>query len=56
MAKYSEKDRVILHPNITGQYFKYENRIGIILGIEAEDDCELDEILILVGVDNETQF
>tara|TARA_R110002020_G_scaffold315933_2_gene531002 strand:+ start:2509 stop:2751 length:243 start_codon:yes stop_codon:yes gene_type:complete len=36
MAKYSEKDRVILHPNITGQHFKYENRIGIILGIEAD--------------------
>ena len=37
MAKYTEKDKVVLHPNITGQYFpKYENRIGVILGIEAD--------------------
>ena len=37
MAKYTEKDRVVLHPNITGQYFpKYEDRIGVILEIEAD--------------------
>ena len=34
MAKYTEKDRVVLHPNITGQYFpKYEDRIGVILDV-----------------------
>ena len=36
MAKYGEGDRVVLHPNITGQHGKYEGRIGVVLNIEAD--------------------
>ena len=36
MAKYGEGDRVVLHPNITGQYGEYEDRVGVVLNIEAD--------------------
>ncbi len=36
MAKYGEGDRVVLHPNITGQHAGYDGRIGVVLNIEAD--------------------
>jgi hypothetical protein len=36
MAKYGEGDRVVLHPNVTGQHGEYEGRIGVVLNIEAD--------------------
>ena len=36
MAKYDEGDRVVLHPNITGQHVKYEGRTGVILHLELD--------------------
>ncbi len=36
MAKYGEGDRVVLHPNVTGQHVEFEGRIGVVLNIEAD--------------------
>ena len=36
MAKYDEGDRVVLHPNVTGQYVEYEGRIGVVLHLEPD--------------------
>ena len=36
MAKYGEGDRVVLNPNLTGQYGEYEDRGGVVLNIEAD--------------------
>ena len=36
MAKYGKGDKVLLHPNITGQYGEYEGRVGMVLNIEAD--------------------
>ncbi len=36
MAKYGEGDRVVLHPNVTGQHAEYEGRVGVVLNIEAD--------------------
>ncbi|MDA1256986.1 MAG: hypothetical protein O3C10_03980, partial [Chloroflexi bacterium] len=36
MAKYADGDRVVLHPNITGQSVQYEGRTGVVLHLEAD--------------------
>ena len=36
MAKYSEGDWVVLHPNVTGQYAEYEGRTGMVISLEAD--------------------
>ena len=36
MAKFGEGDRVVLHPNVTGQHAEYEGRIGVVLNLEAD--------------------
>ncbi len=36
MAKFGEGDRVVLHPNVTGQNAEYEGRIGVVLNLEAD--------------------
>lgn len=36
MAKYGDGDRVVLHPNVTGQHVEYEGRIGVILHLEPD--------------------
>ncbi len=36
MAKYGAGDRVVLHPNVTGQHVRYEGWIGVVQSIEAD--------------------
>ena len=36
MAKYAEGDRVVLHPNVTGQHASFEGWTGVILHLEPD--------------------
>lgn len=36
MARYAKGDRVVLHPNVTGQHAEYEGRAGVILHLEPD--------------------